>query len=144
MPVSTGGSYVPGLSYDRTGATDTAGIYLNPAISGGTSTTKEVVTTITGDGAIAVATGLVVLTKGSAAAITMTAPTAAQIGTRTTVVAGSAFAHVITATGLIDDGITGGSKSTMTFAAFIGASITLVVAQVGKYAVESKNVVTIT
>lgn len=144
MPTSTGGAYVPGLSYDRTGATDTAGTYIGPAISGGTSTTKEVVTTITGDGAITIATGIVVMTKGSAAAITLGAPSTAQIGTRITIYAGSAFAHVVTATGLIDDGVTGGSKTTATFAAFVGASLTLVAAQGGKWGVESKNVVTIT
>lgn len=143
MPVSTGGAYVPAYSYDRTNATDTGGTYSGVAVSGGTSTAKEIVTTITGDGAITIATGIVVLTKGSAAAITLAAPSAAQVGTRITIYAGSAFAHVVTATGLIDDGVTGGSKNTATFAAFVGAAITLIAAQVGKWGVESKNVVTV-
>jgi len=97
---------------------------------------------VSADGAIPVTEGLVVLTKGSAGAQTLAAPTAAQQGTRMTVVAGSAFAHVITATGLLDDGVTGGSKNTATFAAFVGASITLIAYNL-KWVVESKNVVTI-
>ncbi len=102
------------------------------------------IVTMAVDAAIAIGSGLVVLTKGSAAAMTLAAPTTAQLGTRLTITSGSAFAHVVTATGLIDDGVTGGSKSTMTFAAFVGASITLVAVQVGKWMVESKNGVTIT
>jgi hypothetical protein len=41
-----------------------------------------------------------------------------------TFISGTANAHTITATGLIDDGVTGGSKDLATFEAFIGASIT--------------------
>jgi hypothetical protein len=67
----------------------------------------------------------VALTKGSAAAITLAAPTAAQAGTQITIIAGSAYAHVVTATGLLNDGVTGGAKNTATFAAFVGASLTL-------------------
>jgi len=99
-------------------------------------------TVISADGAIPVAEGKYVLTKGSAGAQTLAAPTAAQQGTRVTVVAGSAFAHVITATGLLDDGVTGGSKNTATFGAFVGSSITLIAYNL-KWVVESKNVVTI-
>lgn len=100
--------------------------------------------TITGDGAITITDGSVVMTKGSAAAVTLAAPTAAQLGTEMDIYAGSAFAHVVTATGLVDDGVTGGSKTTLTFGAFVGASITLKSVQSGKWAVKAKNVVTIT
>ena len=100
------------------------------------------ITTITGDGAITIRSGVVALTKGSAAAITLAAPTAAQAGTQITVIAGSNYAHVITATGLLDDGVTGGSKNTATFAAFIGAAITLLAYNL-KWVVVSKNVVTV-
>lgn len=134
MPNSTGGAFVPAMNYDRTGATDT----------GGTVSAKEVVTLVPGDAVLAPVTGIIVLTKGSAAAVSLAAPTLAQLGTRLTIYAGSAFAHVLTATALIDDGVTGGSKTTATFAAFVGASLTLIAAQAGKWGVESKNVVTIT
>lgn len=130
MADSTGGSFVPSLSYNRAGAVDT-GI-------------RGPVTTIIGDGAIVITAGTIVLTKGSAAAITLGPPSVAQVGTEITIYAGSAFAHVVTATGLIDDGVTGGSKTTATFAAFVGAALTLIAAQAGKWGVKSKNVVTIT
>lgn len=97
---------------------------------------------VSADGAIPIIDGMVVLTKGSAGAHTLDAPTAAQQGTRLTVVAGSAFAHVITATNLIHDGVTGGAKDTATFAAFHGASITLIAYNLLWY-VENKNVVTV-
>ena len=94
------------------------------------------------DGAIAVAAGTVVLTKGSAAAMTLAAPTAAQAGTRLRILNGTAFAHVITATNLLDDGVTGGAKDTATFGAFVGAAIELEAYNL-KWIVVSKNVVTI-
>jgi hypothetical protein len=101
------------------------------------------VTTIAGDGAVTIATGITAFTKGSAAAITLAAPSAGQAGTELILTAGSAFAHVVTATGLIEDGITGGSKSTLTFGAFNGATITLRAYNL-KWTVVSKNVVTVT
>lgn len=143
--LSTGGVFVPSYDAVITGAwTFTAPVLTTPTITGGTSTTKAVVTTIAGDGAITIAAGAVVLTKGSAAAITLAAPAAGDVGTQLRIYAGSAFAHVVTATGLIDDGVTGGSKTTLTFGAFVGSSITLEAVQVGKWAVTAKNVVTIT
>ncbi len=84
------------------------------------------VTIVPGD---AVVTGVIPmtywLTKGSAAAIALAAPTAAQIGTQVSFVAGTAFAHVVTCTSAIDNGVTGGAKSAWTSAAFVGSSITL-------------------
>ncbi|WP_162434553.1 hypothetical protein [Pseudoxanthomonas koreensis] len=84
------------------------------------------VAVVTGDAALPVADGIsgeFILTKGSAAAITLAAPTAT--GQRITVTSASAYAHVVTATGLIHDGTTG-AHNTVTFAAFAGASVTLV------------------
>lgn len=99
-------------------------------------------TTITGDGAITIATGRVVMTKGSAAAITIAAPTAAQAGTRISITSNSDFAHVVTFTGgTLLDGTTG-ANTTATFAAFKGASAT-VVAVGTTWLVESLNAVTI-
>lgn len=94
------------------------------------------------DGAIGVAVGLATLTKGSAGAYTLAAPSEAQEGIELTIISQSAFAHVVTATNLIDDGVTGGAKDTMTFAAFVGASITLVALN-QKWSVKSKNNVTV-
>lgn len=144
---SGGGAYMPDANYTRTGATDTGGTYIgptitSPTITGGTSTGIPLITTISGDGAISIAQGTVILTKGSAAAITLAAPTAAQAGTTIAIVAQSAFAHVVTATGLIDDGVTGGSKNTWTSAAFVGSSLTLQAIAL-KWSVLSKNLGTI-
>jgi hypothetical protein len=87
---------------------------------------RNTVTLASANGAIAIAPGTVVITKtGSLAAMTLAAPTAAQNGTILRVTSATAFAHTVTATSLIDDGVTGGSKTTATFAAFAGASMEL-------------------
>jgi hypothetical protein len=80
------------------------------------------------DGAIGVPTKntFVILTKGSAGAYTLAAPSKAIDGLTLTITTRTAFAHVITATTLIGDGVTGSPHTTVTFAAFIGASIILV------------------
>ena len=75
------------------------------------------------DGAISPNAGFAVLTKGSAGAYTLAAPTVDGIALEIT--AGSAFAHVVTATSLIQDGVTGGAKSSWTSAAFVGSSLKL-------------------
>ena len=60
-----------------------------------------------------------------AAAITIAAPTAGvDDGLELTIISGSAFAHVITATGLLKTGST--NVNVATFAAQQGASLTLV------------------
>lgn len=125
-----------------TGAATAATVSATGAVSGLTVTGKPVVTTISGDGAITIADGIVKLTKGSAAAITLAAPSAGQEGTILRIISNSAFAHVITATGLLDDGVTGGSKNTATFGAFAGASIMLCAINL-KWSVLNKNVVTV-
>ena len=74
--------------------------------------------------------------------MTLDAPTVAQDGMLLTVTSSTAFAHTITATSLIDDGVTGGSKTTATFAAFAGASIVLM-AYNGKWHTISLKAVTV-
>jgi len=79
---------------------------------------------ITGDGAIPTTTsGATVLTKGSAAAITIALPTVAGVTRR--IISDSAFAHVITFTG---NGLRGGTAAvaTATAAAQKGAGLTVV------------------
>jgi hypothetical protein len=77
------------------------------------------------DGAIAITNGTAVLTKGSAGAYTLAAPTAAQAGTRLRITSQTAFAHVVTATGLLFDGAESTGDDTATFAAFPGATVEL-------------------
>lgn len=82
------------------------------------------------------ASGLYRLSKGSAAAITLPAPRAIlddykQIA----IVSDSAFAHVITATGLLKTGAA--AVNTATFAAFVGANVVLMAFNGLWYAVSS-------
>ena len=88
------------------------------------------------DGAIAVRSHTAVITKSSAAAMTLAAPT--RNGIQIQIAAGSAFAHVVTMTGLLDDGVTGGGKNTYTSAAFVGSGCTLV-SYNGHWLLMSKN-----
>ena len=84
------------------------------------------ITTLAGDGAIPVnADSITNLTKGSAAAVTIAAPGANNIGRRLEIHGGSDFAHVVTFTGsTLRDGTTGASV-TWTAAAFQGSSLTV-------------------
>ena len=95
------------------------------------------------DGAIAKGVGIAVLTKGTAGAYTLAAPTdVTDDGLILIIMSYSAAAHVVTATGLLEDGVTGGAKNAGTFAAFKGATITLC-AHNAKWIVMSKNIVTV-
>ena len=98
--------------------------------------------TLSADGAIPVIGGTFNITKGSAAALTLAAPSASQDGLIMRIVNSTAFAHVITATNLLDDGVTGGAKDTATFGAFVGSALELM-AMNSRWIVVSKNVVTI-
>lgn len=93
------------------------------------------------DGAI-IKKGFAVLTKTSAGAYTLAAPDIGANGTPLVITAGTAFAHVVTATNLIQDGVTGGAKDTLTFAAFVGSSIHLIAYNETWYVV-AKNLVTV-
>lgn len=123
---------------------------VNPAIQQAGFATKfrevqtPTVTAYAADGAIAFTNpqNVAKLTKGSAGAYTLAAPTAAQEGYRLLILCQSAYAHVVTATNLLDDGVTGGAKDTATMAAFVGASLDLIAVD-AKWHVVGKNVCTI-
>ena len=103
------------------------------------------VTTLIADGIIPIGPGVFVLAKvASAIAATLNAPTAADEGTIMRLTAGTAKAHFVNGqvAGLLQDGVTGGPKDNLTFAAFIGASCTLV-ALGGFWHVLSLNQVTV-
>lgn len=51
---------------------------------------------VSADGAITIREGVVLITKGSAAAITLAAPTTADVGKRILITSLSAFAHTVT------------------------------------------------
>ena len=89
------------------------------------ATEKHSNTAFVSDGAITFTTSLATLTKAGVGAYTLAAPATTDEGLILRIVSQTANAHVITATNLIDDGVTGGAKDTITFAAFVGASVTL-------------------
>lgn len=125
----------------ETGAQTLTGKTLTtPTINGATGTTNLV--TYSGDAAITLVSQVALLTKGSAAAMTLAAPGAAAVGTRITIVSGSNFAHVITFTGgTLGDGTTG-LNTTVTMTAFIGSAITVIANTATQWVVESQNVLT--
>lgn len=84
---------------------------------------------------------LFAITKATAAAIVIVAPSKAQDGLELTFTSLTAAAHTITGTGLIADGASGSPEDLITFDAFIGATITLV-AQNGLYNLKA-NVATV-
>lgn len=162
MSKSIGGAYLPRRSYNRTGATDTAGTYASPTITsptitgttsiaaGATLTSPTIngqtgtvnLVTYSADGAISLVSQVALLTKTSAAAMTVAAPGTAGIGARITITAGSNFAHVITFTGgTLGDGTTG-LNTTVTMTAFIGSTITVIGNTATQWVVESQNVLT--
>jgi hypothetical protein len=100
--------------------------------------------TVGADGAIACPDRetVFVVTKGSAlASSTLANPSKAQNGLRVIITSGSAFAHVVTlANG--NDGTTG-NHTTLTFAAFKGAGVTLIAVN-AEWNVVSNVAVTIT
>lgn len=84
--------------------------------------------TLGADGAITVPTENtnVVIVKGSACLFTLAAPSTAANGLRLTITSQTAWAHVLTATTLLENGLTGSPFTTATFGAFIGATLNLV------------------
>jgi len=103
------------------------------------------ITVIPGDGAIPVdRNGIFLLTKGSAAAITLAVPGAKNVGRRITITGGSDFAHVVTAASTsAHDGTTGG-HGTLTSPAFQGGSLILRAVTAAKWNVEDNNLWVIT
>lgn len=82
-------------------------------------------TAYTADGAISLVNGVHVIEKGSAAAMTVAAPTAND-RLRLVIISNSDYAHVITFTGAtLLDGTTG-ANLTVTMTAFKGSAITIV------------------
>lgn len=89
---------------------------------------SDTVDSIGQDGAIPVpaATTVANINKGSAAALTLGAPSLSSNGVTFAITSQTAFAHVVVATGLFADGSSGAPKTTATFAAQKGATIFLV------------------
>lgn len=83
-----------------------------------------------------------VITKGSAAALTLAAPiNPGSNGKTITVTSNTAFAHTITTATLLDTGTA--LTTSVVFAAFAGASVTLM-AWAGRWKIISSNAITLT
>ena len=82
------------------------------------------VTIVPGNGPLNIYAGILRMMKATAAAAILPNPAANDEGLVLMVVNGTAAAHIIT--GSYQDGVTGGTKTTATMGAFIGASMTLV------------------
>jgi len=102
---------------------------------------NDVAFTRSADGAITIdIDGMFLLTKGSAAAMTIAAPGARNVGRKITIVSGSAFAHVVTFTGgTLENGVTGGAKTTWTSAAFVGSTLRVFAISPTRWAVLNLN-----
>lgn len=103
-----------------------------PAVMAGQTTpidvTEDNVITMGADGAIVVPVSdtVININKGSAAALTLAAPAIASNGVTLRITSQTAFAHVVTATALIADAVSGSPHGIATFAAFKGSTLTLV------------------
>jgi len=136
--VATGGFTCPG-NFQVFGNTDCNGdLNVDGVVQGFSKIQLAAV-----DGAITIEAATVVFTKAGIAAMTLAAPSAAQNGLTINFTSATANAHTVTATGLLQDGVTGGAKDVAAFEAFAGASLTLM-AYEAKWHVISKNACTIT
>lgn len=79
---------------------------------------------VSGAIAVPVVNTVAILNKAGVAAMTLAAPPKNQDGTRLTITSNSAFAHTVTATGLLNTGTA--TVNLATFAAFAGATLSLV------------------
>lgn len=79
-----------------------------------------------------------ILNGPSAMAMTLAAPSLAQNGILLRLTTGSAFAHSVSAPGLLLTGAVGGPFSTITFPAFIGSWVDLI-AENGQWSVNGTN-----
>lgn len=133
-PLAVAGAKLTGAPADRAAS--------SAANLSGAQVAQLPVNVYTADGAITVASQRAILSKTSAAAMTLAPPTVAQNGLTIVITAGTAYAHVVTATGLIDDGITGGAKNSITLGAFVGATATIYAYNL-HWVLQSKTVATI-
>lgn len=120
------------------GAIVDAAIASNAAIAS-SKIANVVPTAYAADGAISPTAKVAVLSKAGVGAYTLAA---GADGAHLYITSTTANAHVVTATSLINDGVTGAPHSTLTFAAFPGATIHLV-SYGSKWNVVAKNVVTV-
>lgn len=104
-------------------------------------TAPDYLTVASADGAITIQSGVVVITKGTACALTLGTPTTAQNGTIIRIISATAAAHTVTAT-TIGFNAADAAGDVGTFAAAIGNNL-IVVAYGGEWLVLGNTGVTI-
>ncbi len=133
--VGTGFSYVlaPGANItaevsraEAAEAAETSRAEAAEALNATAAARPYVATAHSADGAISVFTGTHTITKTSIALLTLAAPSAPQEGSTFTITNKTAYAHTVTATGLINKGDASSPYTTLTWPVYVGASITLV------------------
>lgn len=118
MPTpSLGGAFIPAASYNRTGSLDT-----NNELR--VAKVERKVKVYPDSAAITVESHIAILTKSTASAMTITAPT--RDGIEITIISGTSAAHVLTGTNLFWAGVTGGPFNKITTAAFPASGATIV------------------
>ena len=104
-------------------------------------TAPDYVTAASADGAITIQSGTVVITKGTACALTLGTPTTAQNGTVIRIISATAAAHTVTAT-TIGFNAADAAGDVGTFGAAIGNNL-IVVAYGGEWLVLGNTGVTL-
>ena len=104
-------------------------------------TAPDYITAASADGAITIQSGTVVITKGTACALTLGTPTTAQNGTIIRIISATAAAHTVTAA-TIGFNAADAAGDVGTFAAAIGNNL-IVVAYGGEWLVLGNTGVTI-
>lgn len=117
-----------GATQTLTNKTWTSPAITGATITGGTSTALRPVQSVVLDSTIPVVAGVTVLNHAAHAGTgyTLAAPVdVTDDGLEMIITTGTAYAHVITATNLVQDGTTG-NHTTITFTAYIGSTVHLV------------------
>jgi hypothetical protein len=112
MGKSLGGAFLPNADYNTTGTWAIRHLKL-PG------------TEYSASGIIPPVAGTAILTKATAATMTLPAPTLANNGAILIITSQTAAAHTVTGLALLADGVSGSPHGTATWAAFKGASLTL-------------------
>ncbi len=139
-PITASGGVTGNVTGNLTG--NSAGTHSGPVVgdvTGNTSGLKLAEQILAADGAITILTGAVVITKGSAAAITLAAPTAGTDDEKVMIITSeTAFAHVVTCSsnGFNDKGASG----TLTFGGAKGDSCLLKARNGRWWVVSTRNV----
>lgn len=101
----------------------------------------DTVTLVSADGAVTPAPGVYIVTKAGVCAMTLAAPAAAQDGMTMNIISKTAYAHTITATGLLENGAAASPYDVATFSVYTGAGMSLI-AYDGKWYVHAARNIT--